>query len=184
LYSRALTLEEVLPALFPVVYFPGNFSGDLRLEFFAMKVVAENRKARYLYDILERLEAGIELKGTEVKSLRNHAVSLDQSFCHVKDGEMWLHNMHIAPYHFGNVFNHDPRRSRKLLLKKREILRWGSLVEQKGLTIVPLRVYFNERGRAKVEIALVKPKKLYDRRRELMEREEKRALERLLKYRA
>lgn len=149
-----------------------------------MRTVAENRKARHLYDILERYEAGIELKGTEVKSLRNHAVSLDQSFCHVKGGEMWLHNMYIAPYHYGNVFNHDPRRPRRLLLKKREILRLGSLVEQKGLTIVPLRVYFTDRGKAKVEIALVKPKKLYDRRRELMEREEKRTLERLMKYRA
>lgn len=147
-----------------------------------MKVVAENRKARHLYEILERVEAGIELQGTEVKSLRNHAVSLDQSFCHVRNGEMWLHNMHIAPYHFGNVFNHDPRRSRRLLLRKREILRWGSLVEQKGLTIVPLRVYFNEKGKAKVEVALVKPKKVHDRRRELIEREERETLERFMKY--
>lgn len=149
---------------------------------YTMKVVAENRKARHLYEILERVEAGIELQGTEVKSLRNHAVSLDQSFCHVRNGEMWLHNMHIAPYHFGNVFNHDPRRSRRLLLRKREILRWGSLVEQKGLTIVPLRVYFNEKGKAKVEVALVKPKKVHDRRRELIEREERETLERFMKY--
>lgn len=148
-----------------------------------MKIIAENRKARHLYDTLETLEAGVELKGTEVKSLRNHAVSLDQSFCSVKNGEMWLHNMHIAPYHFGNVFNHDPRRSRRLLLRKREILRWGSLVEQRGLTIVPLRVYFNEKGKAKIEIALVKPKKIYDRRREIIERDEERELQRVIKYR-
>lgn len=147
-----------------------------------MKVLAENRKARHLYTIIDTLEAGIALRGTEIKALRNHAVSLDQSFGKVEKGELWLYDMYVAPYHYGNVYNHDPRRPRKLLLHKREILRWGSYTDQRGLTIVPLRVYINERGKAKVEIALVKPKKLYDRRREIQEREEKRELQRVTKW--
>ena len=146
-----------------------------------MKVIAENRKARHIYTIVEKAEAGIELQGTEVKSLRNHAVSLDQSFARVEGGEMWLYDLHISPYDYGNLFNHDPRRPRRLLLHKREILRWGSQVEAKGMTIVPLRMYFNDRGKVKVEIALVKPKKVYDRRQEIQEREEERNLRRVLK---
>ncbi|MEN3186394.1 MAG: SsrA-binding protein SmpB [Atribacterota bacterium] len=149
-----------------------------------MKVIAENRKARHLYTVTDTLEAGIALRGTEIKSLRSHSVSLDQSFAKVEKGEAWLYDMYIAPYQYGNVYNHDPRRPRKLLLHKREILRLGSYTVQRGLTIVPLRVYINERGKAKVEIALVKPKKLYDRRREIQEREEKRALQRVTKWNA
>jgi len=155
-----------------------------------MKVIAENRKARHIYTIVEKAEAGIELRGTEVKSLRNHAVNLDQSFARVKGGEMWIYDLHISPYEHGNLFNHDPRRPRsnhdprrprRLLLHKREILRWGSQVEAKGMTIVPLRMYFNDRGKVKVEIALVKPKKIYDRRQEIQEREEERKLRRAFK---
>jgi len=146
-----------------------------------MKVIAENRKARHIYTIVEKAEAGIELRGTEVKSLRNHAVNLDQSFARVKGGEMWIYDLHISPYEHGNLFNHDPRRPRRLLLHKREILRWGSQVEAKGMTIVPLRMYFNDRGKVKVEIALVKPKKIYDRRQEIQEREEERKLRRVFK---
>ncbi|HOQ67975.1 MAG TPA: SsrA-binding protein SmpB [Candidatus Atribacteria bacterium] len=143
-----------------------------------MKVIAENRKARHIYTIVEKAEAGIELKGTEVKSLRRHSVSLDQSFARVEGGEMWIYDLHIAPYDYGNLFNHDPRRPRRLLLHKREILRWGSQVEAKGMTIVPLRMYFNDKGKVKVEIALVKSKKVYDRRQEIQEREEERKLRR------
>ncbi|HHT10624.1 MAG TPA: SsrA-binding protein SmpB [Candidatus Atribacteria bacterium] len=148
-----------------------------------MKVIAENRKARHLYQIIDTLEAGIELKGTEVKSLRNHLVNMTDAFCRGKDGELWLMNLHISPYVFGNLYNHDPLRSRRLLLHKKEAVRWSSLSEQKGLTIVPLRLYFNDRGRAKVEIALVKPKKLYDRRQEIQDREQERELHRVQKYR-
>lgn len=148
-----------------------------------MKLIAENKKARHFYEIIDTAEAGIELQGTEVKALRNRAVSLNDSFCRVKNGEMWIYNLHIAPYHFGNIFNHDPKRPRKLLMHKREIVRWGSWSEQRGLTIVPLRMYFNDRNRAKVEIALVKPKKVYDRRREIQEREEERKLRRMEKFR-
>ncbi len=147
-----------------------------------MKIIAENRKARHLYTILDVIEAGIALQGTEIKSLRNHAVSLDQSFCRVEKGEMWIYDMHIAPYDHGNIYNHDPKRPRKLLLHKREIIRWGSRSIERGLTIVPLRVYINERGRVKVEIALVKPKKLYDRRKDIQERETERELRRMAKW--
>ncbi|MGQ9472488.1 MAG: SsrA-binding protein SmpB [Candidatus Caldatribacteriaceae bacterium] len=149
-----------------------------------MKVIAENRKARHLYTVLDTFEAGIVFKGTEIKSIRSHSLSLDQSFCKVEKGEIWLHDAYIAPYDHGNVYNHDPKRPRKLLLHKREILRLRSYTDQRGLTIVPLRVYINERGRAKVEIALVKPKKLYDRRREIQEREEERELHRANKWRS
>ena len=108
---------------------------------------------------------------------------MTDAFCRGKDGELWLMNLHISPYVFGNLYNHDPLRSRRLLLHKKEAVRWSSLSEQKGLTIVPLRLYFNDRGRAKVEIALVKPKKLYDRRQEIQDREQERELHRVQKYR-
>ena len=147
-----------------------------------MKIIAENRKARHLYEVIDTLEAGIELRGTEVKSLRNHLVNMTDAFARGKDGELWLMNLHISPYAFGNVYNHDPLRNRRLLLHKKEAVRWSSLSEQKGLTIVPLRLYFNDRGRAKVEIALVKPKKLYDRRQEIQDREQERELHRIHKY--
>jgi SsrA-binding protein len=147
-----------------------------------MKTIVENRKARHLYTVLDTFEAGIALRGTEIKALRNHAVSIDRSFGKVERGEIWLYDMYIAPYEYGNLYNHDPRRPRKLLLHKRETVRLGSGADQKGLTIVPLRVYINERGKAKVEIALVKPKKLYDRRREIKEREEERELRRVTKW--
>ena len=147
-----------------------------------MKLIAENRKARHLYEIVDTIEAGIELKGTEVKSLRDHMVSMTDAFCRGINGQMWLMNLHISPYVFGNIFNHDPKRERRLLLHKKEALRWASLSEQKGLTIVPLRLYFNDRGRAKAEIALVKPKKVYDRRQEIQDREQERELRRVTKY--
>ncbi len=146
-----------------------------------MKIIAENRKARHLYTVLDTMEAGIALQGTEIKSLRNHAASIDQSFGKVEKGEMWIYDMHIAPYDHGNICNHDPKRPRKLLLHKREIIRWGSRSLERGLTIVPLRVYINERGKVKVEIALVKPKKVYDRRKDIQEREEERQLRRAVK---
>ncbi|MCX6088784.1 MAG: SsrA-binding protein SmpB [Candidatus Atribacteria bacterium] len=147
-----------------------------------MRAVAENRKARYLYEVLDTLEAGLELKGTEVKSLRGHMINMTDAFCKGQNGEMWIFNLHISPYDFGNLNNHDPKRQRRLLLHKREALRWSSLSEQRGLTIVPLRVYFNDKSRAKVEIALVKSKKIYDRRHDIQEREEERELRRVTKY--
>jgi len=146
-----------------------------------MKIVVENKKAKHLYQIVDTLEAGIELKGTEVQSLRNRAVNLVDSFCRVQGGEMYIYHLHIAPYSYGNLYNHDPERPRRLLLHRREIDRWRGLSEERGFTIVPLRIYFNDRGKAKVEIALVKPKKLYDRRREIQKRDQERELQKLLK---
>lgn len=127
------------------------------------KTVAQNRKAYHDYFVLEKLEAGIELFGTEVKSVRAGKINLKDSWCFVKDGEMLVNGMHISPYEQGNIFNRDPLRTKRLLLHKKEIRRLYALVKQDGLAIVPLSVYFKN-GRAKVEIGLCKGKKLYDKR--------------------
>ncbi|ACK42625.1 MULTISPECIES: SsrA-binding protein SmpB [Dictyoglomus] len=145
------------------------------------KVVAVNRKARHDYSILETFEAGIVLTGTEVKSLRRGKVSLQDSYADVKNGEVWIYNLHISPYEHGNIYNHDPKRPRKLLLNKDEIAYLVGKVRERGLTLIPLSIYFNERGWAKVELGLAKGKKLYDKRRDIAERDERRELERLYK---
>ncbi len=149
----------------------------------AEKSVASNRKARHFYDIKETVEAGLALTGTEVKSLRMGRANLVDSFASFDRGELLLHNMHISPYEPGNRYNPDPRRSRKLLLHKQEIKRLIGKVTQRGFTLVPLRVYFGERGYAKVEIALAKGKKQYDRREAIKERDLKRELDREMKDR-
>ncbi|MGC8814166.1 SsrA-binding protein SmpB [Dictyoglomus sp.] len=145
------------------------------------KVVAVNRKARHDYSILDTFEAGIVLTGTEVKSLRRGKVSLQDSYADVKNGEVWIYNLHISPYEHGNIYNHDPKRPRKLLLNKDEIAYLVGKVRERGLTLIPLSIYFNERGWAKVELGLAKGKKLYDKRRDIAERDERRELERLYK---
>lgn len=142
-----------------------------------IKVVAENRKARHDYFIDETYEAGIALVGTEVKSLRLGKVSLRDSYAVVQNGEVFLHNMHISPYEKGNRFNHDPKRSRKLLLHKQEIKRLLGKTQQRGYTLIPLRVYF-KRGKAKVELALARGKKLHDKREEIARRDAQRELAR------
>jgi SsrA-binding protein len=147
------------------------------------KVVATNRKAYHDYFIEEKLEAGIMLQGTEVKSLRDGRVNLQDSYASVKDGEMFLHHCHISPYSHGNIMNHDPIRVRKLLLHKKEINKLMGKTQQKGLTIIPLRIYFSKRGHAKVEIGLAKGKKLYDRRESIKTREAGREVERAIKGR-
>ena len=147
-----------------------------------MKVVAVNKKARNDYDILETYEAGIELKGTEVKSLREGSVSFKDSFCKVKGGEIFLINLHIAPYKHAGVFNHDPERPRKLLLHKREIKRLAGKVQEEGVTIIPLKIYFNDRGIAKVEIAVAKGRKKYDKREKIKKKEIERRLREYMKY--
>ncbi|MBO6576082.1 MAG: SsrA-binding protein SmpB [Rhodothermales bacterium] len=144
------------------------------------KTVVSNRKARFEYHIDERLEAGMELLGTEVKSLRAGKANLQEAFCQVKQGEMYLMQCHIAPYDFGNRMNHDPLRPRKLLLHRKEIDRFDKAAQQKGYTIVPMRLYFSN-GRAKLEIGLGKGKKLYDKRADIAERESKRRLDRIQK---
>ncbi|HOJ92241.1 MAG TPA: SsrA-binding protein SmpB [Dictyoglomaceae bacterium] len=145
------------------------------------KIVAVNRKAKHDFFILETFEAGIVLTGTEVKSLRLGRVSLQDSYADVKNGEVWLYNLHISPYEHGNIYNHDPKRPRKLLLNEDEIAYLIGKVREKGLTLIPISIYFNERGWAKVELALAKGKKMYDKRRDLAEKAERRELERLYK---
>jgi SsrA-binding protein len=143
------------------------------------KVVARNRKARYEFEVLETIEAGMALKGPEVKSLREGMVSFQDSFARVDRGELWLFSLHISPYEKANRFNVDPVRPRKLLLHRQEIRRLASKVEEKGLTLVPLEIYFT-RGYAKVLLALARGKKLYDKRetlkRKTQDREARRAM--------
>lgn len=141
-----------------------------------------NKKAYFDYEILEKYEAGIELKGTEVKSVREGKVNLRDSFVRIENGEAFLFNTYIAPYKHGSLFNHEPTRKRKLLLHKREIKRLMGKVQEKGLTIVPLRMYFNERGKVKVEIALVKGKRKYDKREAIKRRELEREAQKAMKY--
>ena len=142
------------------------------------KQIAANRKAFHDYFIEEKLEAGIELAGTEVKSIRQGNVNLKDSFCGVKDGELFLYGMHISPYEKGNIFNKDPRRTRRLLVHKREIWRLQAKAQQDGYAIVPLSLYFSG-SRVKVEIALAKGKKLYDKRESAARRDAKREMDRI-----
>lgn len=149
----------------------------------ADKVVATNRKAFHDYFIEERYEAGIMLQGTEVKSLREGRVNLQDSYASVRGSEMFLHQCHISPYSHGNIMNHDPTRVRKLLLHKTEIHKLLGKTQQKGLTLIPLRIYFSKRGYAKVELGLAKGKKLYDRRETIKTREAGREVQRAIKER-
>lgn len=135
-----------------------------------MKPVATNRKALRDYAVFERFEAGIELVGTEVKSLRAGGVSLDEGYATVTDGQVWLHDVNISPYAQGNIFNHDPKRRRRLLLHADEIKRLFGRTQLRGYTLVPLKIYFNAKGLAKVELALCRGKKLVDRRDDLKRR--------------
>ena len=143
----------------------------------AIKIVAQNRKATHEYLIDDRVEAGLVLQGTEVKSLRAGNVNLREAYCSVEAGEMILRQCHISPYEHGNRANHDPVRPRKLLLHRREIEKLGKAAAQKGYTIVPLKIYF-KKGRAKLEIGLGKGKKLYDKRMDIASRETKRRMDR------
>ncbi|MDD3538631.1 MAG: SsrA-binding protein SmpB [Atribacterota bacterium] len=144
------------------------------------QVVTVNRKARHDYHILESYEAGLVLKGTEVKSIRNNQVSIKESYAQFRGNELYIINMHIAPYQFGNRFNLEPKRDRKLLLSSRELAKIKGQIDTKGVTIVPLRLYFKN-GYAKLEIALAKGKKLYDKRKELTQKTIQREAERELK---
>jgi SsrA-binding protein len=141
------------------------------------KVVASNRRARYDYEILDTFEAGIALKGSEVKSLRAGQVQLKDSYAEIRDGQMWLQRLHIGPYSHASVDAHDPERPRKLLLHRREIDRLTGRINEQGLTLVPLQVYFTH-GLAKVELALAKGKRRYDKRKQLAEKEHRREMER------
>ena len=147
-----------------------------------IKVIAQNRKAHHAYFLEESFEAGIELFGTEVKSLRQGKCSLKESYVGIHNGEAYIYNMHISPYEQGNIFNKDPLRTRRLLLHKREILRLFGLVKQDGLALIPLSLYFKG-SRVKVQLGVCKGKKLYDKRATEAEREMKREAERAMKDR-
>lgn len=148
----------------------------------AVKVIAKNSKAYHDYFVEEKYEAGIELAGTEVKSIRLGNVNLKDSFCFIKDGQMTVHGMHISPYEKGNIFNKDPRRPRRLLMHRREILRLFAKVKQDGYALIPLSIYFKG-PRVKLEIGLAKGKKLYDKREAAARRDAKRAIDRAMKTR-
>ncbi|MBK6801753.1 MAG: SsrA-binding protein SmpB [Novosphingobium sp.] len=145
------------------------------------KIVAENRRARFDYYIEEVFEAGIVLTGTEVKSLRFGEGSIAESYADIKNGEAWLINSNVPEFSHGNRFNHEPKRPRKLLLHEREIAKFTGAVERKGMTLVPLSVYFNGRGRAKVELALAKGKNVADKRATIKERDWKRDQARIMR---
>ena len=147
-----------------------------------IKTAAQNRKAFHDYYVEEKYEAGIELAGTEVKSIRAGTLNLKDAYCTVKDGELFVHGMHISPYEKGNIFNKDPIRVRRLLMHRREIRKLHALVKQDGYTLVPLSVYFKD-ARVKVEIGLCKGKKNYDKRDAAAQRDAKREMERAMKSR-
>lgn len=147
------------------------------------KVAAENRKARFSYEILDTIEAGLVLTGTEVKSLRGGHANIQESYASLENGEIWLINSYLPEYLQGNRFNHEPRRHRKLLLSKRQIARLGQSVERDGMTMVPLKIYFNDKGRAKLLLAVARGKKLHDKRETEKKRDWSRERGRLLKER-
>ena len=145
-------------------------------------VIAENRKARHEYHIEDVIEAGLVLQGTEVKSIRGRRVNLKDSFAKVENNEVFLYGMHISPYEQGNRYNHDPLRVRKLLLNRSEIRRLIGITREKGMALIPLRLYFR-RGRVKLELAVARGKKLYDKRQDLAERNAQRDIERAFRER-
>ena len=145
-----------------------------------IKIIAKNKKARFEYEILEIFEAGIVLKGTEVKSLRQGKTNISESYANIKNGEVWLHQMTIQPYVHGNIHNHDPLAIRKILLHKKEIKRLTGKLNEKGLTLVPLRLYFKN-GRVKIELGLGKGKAQYDKRHDLKKKDAQREMQRVMK---
>jgi SsrA-binding protein len=147
------------------------------------KTVAENRKARFSYEVMDTYEAGLALTGTEVKSLREGHANIQESYASAEGGEIWLINSYLPEYLQGNRFHHEPRRRRKLLLKKKEMARLAQAVEREGMTMVPLKIYFNERGRAKLLLAVARGKKLHDKRETEKQRDWAREKGRLLKER-
>ncbi len=162
-------------------YIPQIMARPVHPAFDKAKTVAENRRARYDYYIEDTVEAGIALTGTEVKSLRFGEGSIAESYAEVKGGEVWLINSNVPEFSHGNRNNHEPKRPRKLLLHEREIARFTGAVERKGMTLVPLSVYFNSRGRAKVELALAKGKNVADKRATIKERDWKREQSRIMR---
>ena len=143
------------------------------------KVSIQNRRARFEYEVLDKYIAGMVLTGTEIKSIRQSKVNLTDSYCYFKGEELFVKNLHIAEYTHGNIMNHNPLRDRKLLLTRRELRKLKESVKNQGLTIVPLSLFISDRGFAKLEIALVRGKKLYDKRESIKERDQKREMDRM-----
>ena len=146
-------------------------------------IVCRNRRATFRYEILQTLECGVVLLGTEVKSLRERAASLDEAYARIDRGELWLVDSHISSYRFGHTTNHDPKRRRKLLLHARELRKLKPIVEKKGQTLVPLQIYFNSRGLAKVTLAVARGKKVADKRQALKARDDQREIRRAIRRR-
>ncbi|MGR3304356.1 MAG: SsrA-binding protein SmpB [Candidatus Scalindua sp.] len=145
-----------------------------------MEIVSTNKKARFNYEIIEKIEAGIALKGTEVKSIRNRNVSIGESYAQIKENEVFLHNLHISPYEQGNRENHDPIRVRKLLLHKREIKKLAAKTQQKGLSLIPLSIYLRK-GKIKVELGIGRGKRLVDKREAIKKKTIEREIGRIVK---
>lgn len=152
----------------------------IKVKIMAEKIITNNRKARHDYNIIETVEAGIVLKGTEVKSMRQGKVNLKDSYASFKEGELYIIGMHVSPYKFGNIFNHDPERERKLLMHRQELRRMFGKVQTQGMTLVPLKLYF-KKGKVKVELALASGKRQYDRRHEIAKRDAEREMRRAMK---
>lgn len=146
---------------------------------FSNNIQIKNRKAGYEFEFVEKVEAGIMLKGTEIKSLREGKASIQEAYCYFKEGELFIKGMNISPYSQASFESHEMTRDRKLLLKKRELEKFKSKMDEKGLTIIPLRIYINSRGLAKLEIALAKGKKIYDKRDSIKKKDQKRELYRM-----
>lgn len=142
-----------------------------------------NKKAHFLYEIIEDFNAGIQLLGTEIKSLRNGKANINETYCLFQDGELYIRNMYIAEYEMGGYVNHEPRRDRKLLLTRRELNRMEKKIKEKGFTIVPIVLFINEKGLAKVNIGLARGKKMFDKRQDIKQKDTKRELDRLGKIR-
>ena len=164
-------------------YVPATMARPKPKTFDKLKTVADNRRARFDYHIEDTFEAGLALQGTEVKALRAGEATIAESYAEVRDGEVWLINSNIPEYSHGNRLNHEPRRPRKLLLHEREIGKMFGAVERKGMTLVPLSIYFNATGRAKVELALAKGKQAHDKRATIKDRDWKRDKARLMRER-
>ncbi len=143
-----------------------------------MQVNIQNKKARFEYELLDIYTAGMQLLGTEIKSIRQGKASIAEAYCYMKEGELWIKNMHIAEYDFGNINNHDPIRDRKLLLNKHELQKIEKKLKDQGVTIVALKVFLNKKGLAKIDIAVARGKKLYDKRHSLKEKDVKRDIDR------
>lgn len=137
-----------------------------------------NKKATFEFEILEKFSAGIVLTGTEIKSIRQGKVNMSDAFCYFKDSELFVKNLHISEYEYGNIYNHEPKRERKLLLLKRELRKLHTKIKERGLTIVPLRMFITQSGLAKLDIGLAKGKKIYDKRESIKERDVKREMDR------